>query len=134
MVGKPAIFHFMKGNHNEGISDNGDSCTSLKTVSFPKLATLRNTYTFSGCTKLETVEIGGAITSFPNYCFYNCKKLKALVLSGITSVPTFGTSMFSNATLMQAKTGVIYVPSNLVSSFTGSWANYNIQDIANYVA
>ena len=111
-------------------------CTSLKTVSLPKLATLTNPYAFVNCKNLETVVIGGAITAFPTMAFQNCSKLKTLVLSGITSVPSFGTNMFNGATLMLAKTGVVYVPADLVDSFKAQtyWKNYTIDDVANYTA
>jgi hypothetical protein len=61
-------------------------CTSLVTVTFPKLGSLYKT--FSGCTKLETVYAPVATTMDTG--FYSCDNLKEVYLPSLTTFYDFG--------------------------------------------
>lgn len=88
-------------------------CSSLTTVSFPTCSYIE-ACAFRGCSKLTAVSFP-ACTSIRLQAFYSCTNLSALWLTG-SSVCTLGNSnAFSGTNL--SKTGYIYVPASLVSSY-----------------
>ena len=103
-------------------------CTSLEEVSFPKLKTI-GSGVFTGCTALKKVDIGGQITAMNNaFLPITTTVLEALILRGVTTVPTLGSTVFNNTAIAKG-TGYIYVPKSLESLFkvATNWSTRSAQ-------
>lgn len=102
-------------------------CSSLEEVSFPKVAGIGST-AFNGCTKLKKIDIGGAVTALSTSFFNSAVPLEALILRGVTTVPTLGSSVFNYTTVANG-TGYIYVPKSLRATFqlASNWSTYTSQ-------
>ena len=89
---------------------------------------------FEGCTSLQKVRLGGELTALQSRMFYGDTALDTLILDGVTAVPTLGNSNSFQGTKIEAKTGYIYVPRNLVSGFQSAtrWSAYNYRAIEDY--
>lgn len=102
-------------------------CTSLEEVSFPKVASI-GSGAFSGCSRLKKIDIGGAVTTMTATFLNSAVPLEAFILRGVTTVPTLGSSVFSNTTVDNG-TGYIYVPGSLLATFqvASNWSTYSAQ-------
>ena len=109
-------------------------CTALETINLPKVSTLSNGV-FTGCTALKKIDFGGAITSITNTFLPSGTTFEALILRGVTTVPTLGTSVF-RSTPVSSGDAYIYVPSSLEALFkvANNWSTYaaQIRAIENY--
>ena len=93
--------------------------TALETALFPKLTTVAGTGLFNGCTSLEYVDFGEANTIGANV-FNNCRKLATLVLRKTGTITTLGNvSAFGNTPMRgyNSLNGTIYVPSALIETY-----------------
>ena len=78
-------------------SNNGKVyCNMLTAVEIGKGATSINTYAFRGCHSLASVVIPEGVTSIGNSAFYNCYNVAFYDFSNCISVPSLGSSAFSN--------------------------------------
>lgn len=91
---------------------------------------------FKDCISLTNVNLPKA-TSIGSQAFYNCISLTALVLSNTEKVCTLGSNAFLGS-LIASKTGYIYVPDALVSSYktATNWKAYasQIKPLSEYSA
>ena len=91
---------------------------------------------FKDCLSLTNVNLPKA-TSIGSQAFYNCMSLAALVLSNAEKVCTLGSNAFLGS-LIASKTGYIYVPDALVSSYktATNWKAYasQIKPLSEYSA
>ena len=107
------------------------NCSNLQTVELSSITTIPRE-TFYNCSKLTRVTISSDIESVGQSAFRYCYLLNTVILSGVTAVPTIESTSFWSATLIANKTGIIYVPDTLVSSFEANsiWGQYNIQPLS----
>lgn len=91
---------------------------------------------FKDCFSLTTVNLPKA-TSIGSQAFFNCSSLTALVLSNTEEVCTLGSNALLGS-LIASKTGYIYVPDALVSSYktATNWKAYasQIKPLSEYSA
>lgn len=91
---------------------------------------------FKDCFSLTTVNLPKA-TSIGSQAFFNCSSLTALVLSNTEEVCTLGSNALLGS-LIASKTGHIYVPDALVSSYktATNWKAYasQIKPLSEYSA
>lgn len=104
-------------------------CSALEAVSFPKVASYSSNV-FTGCTSLKKIDLGGDITSM-SLSFLPAgasTRLEALILRGVTSVPTLGSSVFTS-TQIALGNAYVYVPRSLLSTFqvASNWSTYSAQ-------
>ena len=101
-----------------------ERCNALVDVSFPSAVSCE-AEAFSRCTALSRVRLGGAIQAMTLAPFLACTALTALILPGVTTPPTIGSSTFSG-TRFATGAAYFYVPSSLVATFkvTSNWATY----------
>ena len=76
---------------------------------------------FYNCTNLEAIHAPVAIGMY-TYCFRNCSSLAALILDKIDRVPTITNLNIFQGSAIEAGTGYIYVPDNLVDPIKNSSA------------
>ena len=102
-------------------------CQALEEVVFPKVSTV-NSGVFSYCTNLTKIDLGGAITRLSSAFMAYANKVSALILRGVTTVPTLGTSAFTSSTI-KSGTGYVYVPKELEATFkvASNWSTYASQ-------
>ena len=96
-------------------------CQALEEVVFPKVSTV-NSGVFNYCTNLTKIDLGGAITRLGSAFMSYANKVTALILRGVTTVPTLGSTTF-NSTPVKTGTCYVYVPKDLEATFkgAGSW-------------
>ena len=102
-------------------------CQALEEAVFPKVSSL-NSGVFNNCTNLTKIDLGGAITRLSSAFMANASKVSALILRGVTTVPTLGTSAFTSSTI-KSGTGYVYVPKELEATFkvASNWSTYAAQ-------
>ena len=102
-------------------------CQALEEVVFPKVSTV-NSGVFNYCTNLTKIDLGGAITRLSSAFMANASKVSALILRGVTTVPTLGTSAFTSSTI-KSGTGYVNVPKELEATFkvASNWSTYASQ-------
>ena len=102
-------------------------CQALEEAVFPKVSSL-NSGVFNNCTNLTKIDLGGAITRLSSAFMANASKVSALILRGVTTVPTLGTSAFTSSTI-KSGTGYVYVPKELEATFkvASNWSTYASQ-------
>ena len=102
-------------------------CQALEEVVFPKVSTL-NTGVFNYCTNLTKIDLGGAITRLSSAFMAYANKVTALILRGVTTVPTLGSTTFNN-TAIKSGTCYVYVPKELEATFkvASNWSTYASQ-------
>lgn len=119
------------------------SCKNLTSVSFPNLtASLMSTFGASSastaCTNLAFADMGN--TGLLNtYAFANCNALETLVLRKTSAIVTCNTANVFNNTPMagyNGKTGTVYVPSALISTYrtANNWKTLYDAGTLNFVA
>ena len=102
-------------------------CQALEEAVFPKVSTV-NSGVFGYCTNLTKIDLGGAITRLSSAFMANASKVTALILRGVTTVPTLGSSTF-NSTPVKTGTCYVYVPKELEATFkvASNWSTYASQ-------
>ena len=75
--------------------------------------------TFYNCTNLEAVHAPICVAMFTQ-CFRNCSSLVALILEEIDRVPQITNLNIFQGSAIEAGTGYIYVPDNLVDTIKNS--------------
>ena len=102
-------------------------CQALEEVVFPKVSTV-NSGVFNYCTNLTKIDLGGAITRLSSAFMASASKVTALILRGVTTVPTLGSTTFSN-TPVKTGTCYVYVPKELEATFkvASNWSTYASQ-------
>ena len=90
-------------------------CQALEEVVFPKVSTV-NSGVFNYCTNLTKIDLGGAITRLGSAFMSYANKVTALILRGVTTVPTLGSTTF-NSTPVKTGTCYVYVPKELEATF-----------------
>lgn len=125
-----------------------NSCYSLQSVIIPSSVTSYSESIFSGCYALQNITIPNTVTSIGPFAFSTCYSLKKIVVpSSVTSignsafsgcygtyeyhllpttVPTFGTNVFSS--IMSGT--IIYVPSGKLSAYQSAT---NVSTYASYM-
>ncbi len=95
----------------------------LETVSLPELTEI-STQMFQRCENLTTA-VFDSVTYISRRAFYGCINLEALILRANQVVELEGTQHFYD-TKIEAGTGHIYVPLNLVDAYRESymWSDY----------
>ena len=99
-------------------------CQALEEAVFPKVSTVNNGV-FNYCSNLKKIDLGGAITRLSSAFMANASKVTALILRGVTTVPTLGSSTF-NGTAVKSGNCYVYVPKELEATFkvASVWSNY----------
>ena len=102
-------------------------CQALEEAVFPKVSSL-NSGVFNNCSNLTKIDLGGAITRLSSAFMANASKVTALILRGVTTVPTLGTSAFTSSTI-KSGTCYVYVPKELEATFkvASNWSTYAAQ-------
>ena len=102
-------------------------CQALEEVVFPKVSTV-NSGVFNYCSNLKKIDLGGAITRLSSAFMANASKVTALILRGVTTVPTLGSSAFTG-TAVKSGTCYVYVPKALEATFkvASNWSTYASQ-------
>ena len=102
-------------------------CQALEEVVFPKVSTV-NSGVFNYCSNLTKIDLGGAITRLSSAFMANASKVNALILRGVTTVPTLGSSTF-NGTAVKSGNCYVYVPKELEATFkvASNWSTYASQ-------
>ena len=102
-------------------------CTMLEEVAFPKVASIGSS-AFEGCSKLKKIDVGGAVTAINSAFLSGTSLLEAIILRGVTTVPTLGSSVFNN-TRVASGAAYVYVPRSLLATFqvAATWSNYTAQ-------
>lgn len=102
-------------------------CQALEKVVFPKVSTV-NSGVFNYCTNLTKIDLGGAITRLGSAFMSYANKVTALILRGVTTVPTLGSTTF-NSTPVKTGTCYVYVPKELEATFkvASNWSAYASQ-------
>ena len=102
-------------------------CQALEEAVFPKVSTV-NSGVFNYCTNLTKIDLGGAITRLSSAFMAYANKVTALILRGVTTVPTLGSSTF-NSTPVKTGTCYVYVPKELEATFkvASNWSTYASQ-------
>ena len=102
-------------------------CQALEEVVFPKVSTV-NSGVFNYCSNLKKIDLGGAITRISSAFMANASKVTALILRGVTTVPTLGSSAFTG-TAVKSGTCYVYVPKALEATFkvASNWSTYASQ-------
>ena len=102
-------------------------CQALEEVVFPKVSTV-NSGAFSYCSNLKKIDLGGAITRLSSAFMANASKVTVLILRGVTTVPTLGSSAFTG-TAVKSGTCYVYVPKALEATFkvASNWSTYASQ-------
>ena len=102
-------------------------CQALEEAVFPKVSTV-NSGVFNYCTNLTKIDLGGAITRLSSAFMASASKVTALILRGVTTVPTLGSTTFSN-TPVKTGTCYVYVPKELEATFkvASNWSTYASQ-------
>ena len=102
-------------------------CTALRELTLPMCAKIENK-AFLNCTALERLDIGLQTTTASGgyinaQAFGNCSKLKTLILRWV--IPLRNANALSG-TPIASGSGLIYVPSNLVSAYRSAtnWSTY----------
>ena len=108
-------------------SDFFQYCIALTEVSFPKGTSIGSS-AFTNCTALRKLKLGGAVTALSSAFLSGTSALEALILSGVTTVPTLGASVFTN-TRISSGYAYIYVLASLEASFklASNWSTYAAQ-------
>lgn len=100
-------------------------CTSLKSVSMPKMQTVQ-AYAFQDCTDLEFADLS-LCTAIAAAGFITCKKLQTVILRSSSVVSLGNVNAFQNTPLRgyDGLSGVVYVPSSLISSYqtASNWSS-----------
>ena len=97
-------------------------CYSIQSVSIPSgISTIGNNM-FNNCTTLASLYIPSSVTSIGNSAFYNCYGMKEYHFTRTDSVPTLGTTAFTN---IQSDC-IIYVPSSKLNDYktAENWSAY----------
>ena len=102
-------------------------CQALEEVVFPKVSTV-NSGVFNNCSNLKKIDLGGAITRLSSAFMSYANKVTALILRGVTTVPTLGSSAFTG-TAVKSGTCYVYVPKALEATFkvASNWSTYASQ-------
>ena len=102
-------------------------CQALEEAVFPKVSTV-NSGVFNYCTNLTKIDLGGAITRLSSAFMAYANKVTALILRGVTTVPTLGSTTFNN-TAIKSGTCYVYVPKELEATFkvASNWSTYASQ-------
>ena len=102
-------------------------CQALEDVVFPKVSTV-NSGVFNYCSNLTKIDLGGAITKLSSAFMSYANKVTALILRGVTTVPTLGSSAFTG-TAVKSGTCYVYVPKALEATFkvASNWSTYASQ-------
>ena len=103
-------------------------CTALEEIVLPKARTMASNL-FTGCTKLKKVDLGGEISSISSaFLPTGTNVFEALILRGVTTVPTLGSSTF-NSTKIASGAAYVYVPQSLEALFkvASNWSKYSAQ-------
>lgn len=108
-----------------------EGCTNLEEVDLPVVASIGNS-AFRNCLNLQRITLGGEITSLGSTVFEYDVYLEAVIFSGVTTVPSINSTTFMYASKIHDRTGAIYVPDQLLSSFQADslWGQYNIKGIS----
>ena len=103
------------------------SCASLEELILPKLKSIGSSM-LNGCTSLKKVDFGGEITAINNSFLTNASALETLILRGVTTVPTIGSSVLSS-TRISSGNAYVYVPKSLEALFkvASNWSTYSSQ-------
>lgn len=100
-------------------------CTSLKSVSMPKMQTVQ-AYAFQDCTDLEFADLS-LCTTIVAAGFVTCKKLQTVILRSSSVVSLGNVNAFQSTPLRgyDGLSGVVYVPSSLISSYqtASNWSS-----------
>lgn len=101
-------------------------CPKITISSLPASVTTIQNNAFYRCSGLTEMTINGKVTSISNSAFGECTSLAKLVLPNVTAVPTLSSTNALANTRIASKTGYIYVPDDLVSSFKSktNWSTY----------
>ena len=102
-------------------------CQALEEAVFPKVSTV-NSGVFNYCTNLTKIDLGGAITRLSSAFMAYANRVTALILRGVTTVPTLGSTTFNN-TAIKSGTCYVYVPKELEATFkvASNWSTYASQ-------
>ena len=102
-------------------------CQALEEVVFQKVSTV-NSGVFNYCSNLTKIDLGGAITKLSSAFMSYASKVTALILRGVTTVPTLGSSTF-NGTAVKSGNCYVYVPKDLEATFkvASNWSTYASQ-------
>ena len=127
-------------NFSPNLTEIPDTVTSLGTNAFQNCQYINSLtvssgvtkigdWTFYNCKRMTEITLKGNITSIGNQAFNSCEKLAKLILPNVTSVPSLYNKDSLGSSGISAKTGYIYVPDSLVSSFksTSYWSSYATQ-------
>ena len=87
-----------------------------------------NSGVFNYCSNLKKIDLGGAITRLSSAFMSYANKVTALILRGVTTVPTLGSSAFTG-TAVKSGTCYVYVPKALEATFkvASNWSTYASQ-------
>ena len=97
-------------------------CYSLTSCVIPSSVNTIQAYAFSGCHSLANLTIPSGVTSIGDYAFQNCYGMKEYHFLRTESVPTLGTTAFSNI----QPDCIIYVPNSKLNDYktAENWATY----------
>lgn len=98
-------------------------CSALTQIILPRMV-IGYSYVFADCTSLDLVDLGGKGGTIGTGTFRNCP-LTALVLRSST-VPTLSNTNAFQGSNIEAGTGYIYVPRDLISSYesASNWSTF----------
>ena len=102
-------------------------CAALTEIVLPKASSIGSN-AFTSCSNLTKIDIGGAVTSMSSGFLSGTSKLEALILRGVTTAPTLGSSTFNNTRIANGN-AYVYVPRALKSTFevANRWSTYASQ-------
>jgi len=113
-------------NLPEGLITMGEvvfeDCQNTGGITLPSTMTYIPTRICNSCHRMPYFEARGDIATIGGNTFVNCLTMHTFTLSGVTSVPAFGTNMFQSCYALAH----IRVPSGLVDAFKAAsgWSDY----------
>lgn len=104
------------------------ACTALTSLSLLAVKSLGRSV-FSGCTGLIKIDIGEKFATIDGGVFYGCSHLETLILRNPSTVVKLSYVAALNNSGIASKTGYVYVPSALLSSYktVTNWVSFASQ-------
>lgn len=104
------------------------ACTALTSLSLLAVKSLGRSV-FSGCTGLIKIDIGEKFATIDGGVFYGCSHLETLILRNPSTVVKLSYVAALNNSGIASKTGYVYVPSALLSSYktATNWVSFASQ-------
>lgn len=100
-------------------------CTALKSVNFPYITGTLWSYMLDGCTSLERADFG-QLDAVGSNSMNGCSSLHTVILRRTNKIASLQGTTALRGTLIEAGTGYVYVPRDLVDSYkvASNWTTY----------